>query len=82
MYTQGYKYKYDLTLKYDQVKKILLGQEASLETGKQLKNMGSKRTLIVTDPNVHKFGLLVFSLLNLLGLNLGRSYSFCLDSNI
>ena len=58
MYTQGYKYKYDLTLKYDQVKKILLGQEASLETGKQLKNMGSKRTLIVTDPNVHTFGLL------------------------
>lgn len=58
MYSHEYKYRYDLTLKYDQVKKILLGTDTSIETGEQLKLMKSKKTLIITDPNVHKFGLL------------------------
>ncbi len=58
MYENTYKYRYDLSLKFDQVKRILLGIDTAKNTGEQLKQISSKRALIITDPNVNKFGLL------------------------
>ena len=58
MENQSYRYRYELGLKFDQVRRILVGIDKSKSTGEELKEMESKYTLIVTDPNVHKFGLL------------------------
>ncbi len=51
-------YKFNLDLKFDQVKRILFGKGQSLKTAHELKEMGKKNTILVTDPNIHKFGLL------------------------
>lgn len=51
-------YRYNLDLKFDQVKRIVFGQNMSKDTANELKRMNSKRVMIVTDPNVNKFGLL------------------------
>ena len=51
-----YGYNHDLI--FDQVKRILFGTGQSQLAGQQLKVMGGKNTIIVTDPNVYKFGLL------------------------
>ena len=51
-------YTYDKGLKFDQVKRILFGKGQSDQVGNQLKEIKKKNTIIVTDPNVYKFGLL------------------------
>ena len=51
-------YTYDKELKFDQVKRILFGKGQSDQVGNQLKEIKKKNTIIVTDPNVYKFGLL------------------------
>ncbi len=51
-------YTYDKGLKFDQVKRILFGKGQSDQVGNQLKEINRKNTIIVTDPNVFKFGLL------------------------
>ena len=53
-----YRYRYDLDLKFDQVKRIVFGKNTASTVGKELTEIGKKNVLIVTDPNVHKFGLL------------------------
>ncbi len=58
MQDNNYRYKYELGLKFDQVRRILVGIGKSHDTGEELRKMKSKHTLIVTDTNVHKFGLL------------------------
>ena len=58
MENQNYRYRYELGLKFDQVRRILVGIDKSRNSGEELREMKSKNTLIVTDPNVHKFGLL------------------------
>ena len=58
MENQSYRYRYELGLKFDQVRRILVGIDKSKNSGEELREMKSKNTLIVTDPNVHKFGLL------------------------
>ena len=51
-------YRYDLNLKFDQVKIIIFGQNMSGEAANELKRINSKNVMIVTDPNVNRFGLL------------------------
>jgi alcohol dehydrogenase class IV len=51
-------YNYNNELKFDQVKRILFGEWQSMRVGEQLKEIGKNNTLIITDPNVYKFGLL------------------------
>lgn len=51
-------YEYKHALNFDQVKRILFGAGQARLAGDQLSLMGRKNTLIVTDPNVYKFGLL------------------------
>ncbi len=53
-----YRYRYDLDLKFDQVRRIVFGKNTVSNVGKELTEIGKKNVLIVTDPNVHKFGLL------------------------
>ena len=52
------RYTYNNELKFDQVKRILFGVGQSVLVGEQLKEIEKKNTIIVTDPNVYKFGLL------------------------
>ncbi|MHB1471087.1 MAG: iron-containing alcohol dehydrogenase [Thermoplasmataceae archaeon] len=53
-----YRYRYDMDLRFDQVKRIIFGKNMSKTVGKELSGIEKKNVLIVTDPNVHKFGLL------------------------
>jgi alcohol dehydrogenase class IV len=47
-----------MDLRFDQVKRIIFGKNMSKTVGKELSGIEKKNVLIVTDPNVHKFGLL------------------------
>jgi alcohol dehydrogenase len=51
-------YRYNIDLKFDQVKRIMFGKGQSNLVGGQLREIGKKNTIVVTDPNVYKFGLL------------------------
>lgn len=53
-----YRYRYDMDLRFDQVKRIIFGKNMSKTVGKELSGIEKKNVLIVTDSNVHKFGLL------------------------
>ncbi len=58
MYEISDRYRYDLDLKFDQVRRIIFGKGTATSLGTELSQLGKKYALIVTDPNVHKFGLL------------------------
>ena len=49
MEDQSYRYRYELGLKFDQVRRILVGIDKSRNSGEELREMKSKNTLIVTD---------------------------------
>jgi len=58
MHDTEYGYRYDLDLKFDQVRRIVFGKNTITNVGKELTEIGKKKVLIVTDPNIHKFGVL------------------------